>query len=152
MFCSDEGACVRFGAQRSWDATRKSVHVLPPVQAGRALPRAHSITCFTGFNSRMNKVTKRKDKSMCTRRDAIAQRSSPGLASNRATAPGSGVNRRIRHQRFSQAADIRRRGCVPATRLKRKERRTGFRQSRCDRSTILARVDRHGRCRESVPR
>ena len=38
--------------------------------------------------------TKRpKDKSMCARRDAIAQRSSPGLASNRATAPGSGANR-----------------------------------------------------------
>jgi hypothetical protein len=31
-----------------------------------------------------------------------------------------------------------RRGYVPVTRLKRKERRTGFRQSRCDRSTILA--------------
>ena len=56
--------------------------VLPPFQAGRALPRAHSITCFTGFNSRENKVTKRpKDKSMCARRDVIAQRCSPGLAS-----------------------------------------------------------------------
>jgi len=29
---------------------------------------------------------------------------------------------------------------MPVTRLKRKERRTGFRQSRCDRSTILARA------------
>ena len=36
------------------------------------------------------------------------------------------------------AVDIRRRGCVPVTRLKQKEQRTGFRQSRCDRSTILA--------------
>jgi hypothetical protein len=27
---------------------------------------------------------------------------------------------------------------VPVTRLKRKEQRTGFRQSGCDRSTILA--------------
>jgi hypothetical protein len=40
----------------------------------------------------------------------------------------------------------------PVKRLKRKEQRTRFRQSACDRSTILTRVDRHGRCRESVPR
>jgi hypothetical protein len=31
---------------------------------------------------------------------------------------------------------IRRRGYVPVTRLKRKEQRTGFRQSGCDRSTV----------------
>ena len=41
--------------------SRKRVHVLPPVQAGRALPRAHSITCFTGFNSRI-KSPKEKTK------------------------------------------------------------------------------------------
>ena len=41
--------------------SRKRVHVLPPVQAGRPLPRAHSITCFTGFNSRI-KSPKEKTK------------------------------------------------------------------------------------------
>ncbi len=33
-----------------------------------------------------------------------------------------------------------RRGYVPVTRLKRKDQRTGFRQSGCDRSTILTRA------------
>jgi hypothetical protein len=35
---------------------------LPPVQAGRALPRAHSITCFTGFNSRIKSPKDQKTK------------------------------------------------------------------------------------------
>jgi hypothetical protein len=48
------------------------------------------------------------------------------------------------------AVDIRRRGCVPVTRLKQKEQRTGFRQSRCDRSTILARA-RFQPCKPSHP-
>jgi hypothetical protein len=48
------------------------------------------------------------------------------------------VTREFSRQRFSPAVDIWRRGCVPATRLKRKERRTGFRQSGRDRSTMLA--------------
>jgi hypothetical protein len=43
------------------------------------------------------------------------------------------------------AVDIRRRGCVPMTRLKRKERRNSFRQSACDRSTILAGARYEGR-------
>jgi hypothetical protein len=42
--------------------SRKRVHVLPPVQAGRALPRAHSITCFTGFNSRIKSPKDQKTK------------------------------------------------------------------------------------------
>ena len=99
---------------------------------------------------------------------AIAQRSSPGLASNRATATcmrckpshpspsagqfripfnwlasselrrifcsdeGAGADSPIRHARrgglghVGRAVDIRRRGCMPVTRLKRKEQRTGF--------------------------
>jgi hypothetical protein len=108
MFCSDEGACVRFGAQRSWDATRKSVHVLPPVQAGRALPRAHSITCFTGFNSRIKSPKDQKTKALCARRDAIAQRSSPGLASNRSTVkPLSPPPRHLHQVRTDASVTIR---------------------------------------------
>src|SRR5258708_3518194 len=63
-----------------------------PPKVGRPGPDARSQHyLFHGFQL-TNKVTKRKDKSMCARRDAIAQRSSPVLASNRATAPGSGAN------------------------------------------------------------
>ena len=40
--------------------------------------------------------------------------------------------------------------CVPVTRLKRKERRNSFRQSACDRSTILARA-RFQPCKPSNP-
>ena len=73
--------------------SRKRVHVLPPVLScprscpapgpGRPGPAARSQHyLFHGFQL-TNKVTKRpKDKSMCARRDAIAQRCSPVLASN----------------------------------------------------------------------
>jgi hypothetical protein len=50
-----------YGSFWAFGHSRKRVHVLPPVQVGRALPRAHSITCFTGFNSRI-KSPKKKTK------------------------------------------------------------------------------------------
>jgi hypothetical protein len=58
----------------------------PAPGPGRPGPAARSQHyLFHGFQlTRENKATKRpKDKSMCARRDAIAQRCSPGLASNR---------------------------------------------------------------------
>ena len=67
-------------------------------------------------------------------KDAIAQRSSPGLASNRATAPGSGANRYIRHHPPTNPApaqramsEVGRMFCscrqLPVTRVKRRKRR-----------------------------
>jgi hypothetical protein len=69
-------------------------------------------------------------------KDAIAQRSSPGSLR-------SAFSRRVNsgtidtgHPHCSADPGF----CVPVTRLKRKARCNGFRQSGCDRSTILARA------------
>ena len=80
----------------------------PAPGPGRPGPAARSQHyLFHGFQL-TNKVTKRKDKSMCARRDAIAQRSSPGLASNRSTVkPLSPPPRHLHQVRTDASVTIR---------------------------------------------
>jgi hypothetical protein len=63
--CGAQSACVRFGPWDLCPCPAPGPGTTPRRKAGRALPRAHSITCFTGFNSRENKVTKDQKTKAC---------------------------------------------------------------------------------------